>query len=165
MKVTSRDFTSNPILTNFLLSLNKLKELELNAIDCDLMDFFTKAEFPFDLRRLSLNSTLPASSTNEPHKNEVAAMKFFTFNCVKTLQFIDIHAGLPHSVLCLCMTKMTKLKSLVLRLDVLPKDFKFNGATKKSEGLRELTLKGTSCDFEQALGVLKLYPLITVSKI
>lgn len=147
-------------LKKFLRECKSLTKLELIAVDCDLMSFFTSTEFPFTLRQLTLSSTVRPKDDQSP--NEEFALKFFNRNC-STIQTLDLQAPLPSKVLQFALKRFRVLRYLVLRLNFLPEDpnFFFQKLGKKSVKL--LTLEGPYLNVNQTKAIFKLYPAIQVN--
>lgn len=74
-----------------------------------------------------------------------------------TLNFLEIRAQLPIEVLRFAMKKFRMLKSLTLRLSLLPIDEEFYAQKSPRKSVKNLTLEGPFIDLNQIKAIFKLY--------
>lgn len=118
------------------------------------MDFFKFPGCPFQLRYLSLSSS--KLSREFEHFNE-DGMSFLRHHA-NTLNFLEIRAQLPHEVLEFALKKLRMLRSLTLRLNLIPTQETFYNHRQPRKSVKTLTLEGPYIDLHQITAILKLYP-------
>jgi hypothetical protein len=157
LRINSSDLRQHEPLKNFLTQCKSLIILELNAIDCDLMSFFTSANFSFQLKELSLSSTLIKKA--ETYDNEDMAINFFNTLC-SSLTTLEIHAPLPNKVLDFLLKKFRLLKRLTLKTNLIPLEMNFYPQKHPKRSVKVLTLEGPYMNVRQTEGILRLYPVV-----
>lgn len=163
IRIVSTDLRQHEPLRNFLLECVSLIKLELHAVNCDLMNFFTPTlNFPFQLRHLSLVSTL--NKIAHSYDNEDEAIKFLNQHN-NSIHLLELQGLLPKNVIDFALKRFRLLKSLVLRLNYMPVDADFYSQKRPKKSVKMLTLEGPFLNVQQITGIFKLYPSIHASYI
>lgn len=142
------------MLTKFLMQCKCLTKLELHGVNCDIIDFFKLPALPFQLRYLSLSSSKISGAVENFDEDGLNFLRAH----VSTLNFLEIRAQLPHDMLDFALKKFRMLKSLTLRLNMLPNAEAFYVIKTSRKSVKTLTLEGPYIDLHQITAILKLYP-------
>jgi hypothetical protein len=132
----------------------ELKRLEVHAVNCDLMDFFTFQGL-FKLKYLSLKS----DTLSTENKNIETAEEFLSLQ-VATILSLEVRAHLPKSILGILLKKCRNLRYFTIRTDILPVCDSFYIVKNPRKRIRHLNLEGLFTSFETLASIINLYPSV-----